>query len=173
MTISAFTPQVYVGTYSKYNSGSIAGDWVELDNFSSKNEFYDHIKELHADEHDPEFMFQDYEGIPEIYISESWINGDFWEYLSEAKDWSDTQHEAFKVFCYHFKPDTAEAVEKFSDAYKGEMSEEDFTYNLVNDCYDLENLMGNLSSYFNYDAFQRDLFMSDYTSADGFIFNNH
>jgi hypothetical protein len=49
MTNSAVTPQIYVGTYNKYYSSSIAGEWVRLDNFASKSGFFDHIKELHAD----------------------------------------------------------------------------------------------------------------------------
>jgi len=33
--------KVYVGTYAKYNNGSIKGDWIELSNFSSIDECYD------------------------------------------------------------------------------------------------------------------------------------
>ncbi|WHT75169.1 antirestriction protein ArdA [Myroides odoratimimus] len=51
--------KVYVGTYAKYNNGSIKGDWIELNNFSSIEEFYEFCSELHSDETDPEFMFQD------------------------------------------------------------------------------------------------------------------
>ena len=50
-------------------------------------------------------------------------------------------------------------------------SEEDFAEQLVNDCYNIDNMMGSLSSYFDYKAFARDLFMSDYTMGEhGHVF---
>ena len=33
------TPAVYVGTYGKYNGGSLQGEWVNLTDFDSKEEF--------------------------------------------------------------------------------------------------------------------------------------
>ncbi|MDW4788605.1 antirestriction protein ArdA, partial [Escherichia coli] len=36
------TPSVYVGTYHKYNCGSIAGAWLDLTDFDSSEEFYGH-----------------------------------------------------------------------------------------------------------------------------------
>lgn len=41
---------------------------------------------------------------------------------------------------------------------------------IVNECYDLERMMGNLSYYFDYKAFARDLFISDYIFEDGYVF---
>lgn len=72
---------VYVGTYHKYTCGSLAGKWLCLEDFSDKEEFYTACKELHKDEHDPEFMFQDYEG-PKCFYSESHLDDLVWEYLA-------------------------------------------------------------------------------------------
>ena len=48
---------------------------------------------------------------------------------------------------------------------------EDFAEQLVNDCYNIDNMMGSLSSYFDYKAFARDLFMTDYTMGEhGHVF---
>jgi antirestriction protein len=83
------TQQIYVGTYSKYNNGSIKGAWVDLTQFSDADEFIDHIKELHSDEEDPEFMFQDYEGFPECYYSESMSDielNQLFDYLNMDED---------------------------------------------------------------------------------------
>ena len=62
---------VYVGTYGKYNNGSLFGAWLDLSDYADKEEFYEACRELHKDEEDAEFMFQDYENIPENLISES------------------------------------------------------------------------------------------------------
>jgi antirestriction protein len=53
--------RIYVGTYGKYNNGSLFGEWLEISKFSNLQEFYRYISELHKDENDPEFMFQDWE----------------------------------------------------------------------------------------------------------------
>lgn len=65
------TLKLYVGTYAKYNNGSIAGKWLDLEDYSDAEEFMNACKELHSDEKDPEFMFQDYDGFPKCFYSES------------------------------------------------------------------------------------------------------
>ena len=57
-------PAVYVGTWEKYNNGSIDGAWLKLQDFEDADEFYQKCKELHNDEDDPEFMIQDFENMP-------------------------------------------------------------------------------------------------------------
>ncbi|EJN4353388.1 antirestriction protein ArdA [Escherichia coli] len=54
-------PAVYVGTWRKYNGGSIAGRWFDLTSFDDERGFFEACRELHQDEADPELMFQDYE----------------------------------------------------------------------------------------------------------------
>ena len=53
--------KVYVGTYAKYNNGSLSGAWLDRSDYSDKEEFYEACRELHKDEEDAEYMFQDYE----------------------------------------------------------------------------------------------------------------
>ncbi|NCH73591.1 antirestriction protein ArdA [Cronobacter dublinensis] len=60
--MSTTTPAVYVGTYHKYNCGSIYGQWFDLTDFDDEDEFQEACRALHANESDPEFMFQDWEG---------------------------------------------------------------------------------------------------------------
>ena len=61
---------VYVGTYGKYNNGSLFGAWLDLSDYADKEEFYEACRELHKDEEDAEFMFQDWENVPEGLIGE-------------------------------------------------------------------------------------------------------
>ena len=63
--------KIYVGTYGKYNAGSIKGEWLDLEDYANKQEFIDACYKLHADEHDPELMFQDWEDIPSSFIVDS------------------------------------------------------------------------------------------------------
>lgn len=80
-TTTNLNPSVYVGTYGKYNNGSLFGKWVNLTDFTSKDEFIEYCNELHKDEHEPELMFQDWEYFPENTISECSINDEIFEFL--------------------------------------------------------------------------------------------
>ncbi len=76
--------RVYVGTYRKYNHGSINGAWLNLIDYPDKKSFLKAAAELHNDEADPELMFQDYEGIPSWMITESHISDEVWQQKPES-----------------------------------------------------------------------------------------
>ena len=92
-TLSAAS--VYVGTYGKYNNGSLSGAWLDLSDYSDKEEFYEACRELHKDEEDAEYMFQDWENVPESLIGESWISENFFALRDAVEDLSDTEQEAY------------------------------------------------------------------------------
>lgn len=55
-------------------------------------------------------------------------------------------------------------LDNFEEAYCGEWdSEEDFARHIVEECYNLEKMMGSLANYFDYEAFARELLDWDYT----------
>ena len=54
-------PAVYCGTYAKYNNGSLYGMWIDLSTFENYHDFMEFCNRLHANEAEPELMFQDYE----------------------------------------------------------------------------------------------------------------
>lgn len=86
--------KIYVGTYAKYNSGSIAGAWLTLSDYANKDEFLAACRKLHKDEADPEFMFQDAENIPSWLWGESFVDAAIWSY-KEPKE-KDVQSAAEK-----------------------------------------------------------------------------
>lgn len=113
-TTSEERPAIYVGTYGKYNSGSIAGKWLYPDEYSDWHEFYEACKELHKNEHDPEFMFQDWEYIPSAYICESSISEKFWD---EYVCLDDDERDMLKAYQDHHDPDAS--LEQAQDACMG------------------------------------------------------
>ena len=165
--------QIYVGTYAKYNEGSIFGKWFDLSDFSDIKDFYDACRQLHNDEQDPELMFQDWENIPDGLIGESWLSENFFEIAEKISGLSETQQEAFNVWLDYTSSDIAtedinNLVSSFEDTYQGEYAnEEDFAYELVENCYDLPEFA---KTYFDYEKFARDLFIGDYWYEDGFVF---
>ena len=175
MKKSILEAEVYVGTYGKYNAGSIDGKWLRIADYATKEDFHKACKELHADEDDPEFMFQDWENIPDELIDEAWISPKVFELIQAVDDLTDTEQEAFFLWCndtnQDLKNDDAEElVEMFRDCYEGEYdSEEDYARHVLDEDA-LFDKMGSLSMYFDYEAFARDLFICDYLWDDGYVF---
>lgn len=161
------SPSIYCGTYRKYNEGSIFGAWLDIAKFSDYDEFIDVCRQLHADEEDPELMFQDYECYPSSLYCESCMGEDIFNKILEYAELNDDDKEAFDDYLdlgHDFN------VARFREAYCGHWSsEKDFAIDIIDSCYDIERQMGSLASYFDYDAFARDLFMYDYEMGE----NNH
>lgn len=66
--------RVYVGTWGKYNGGSIAGAWIDLSTTEDYNAFLAECQKVHKDERDPEFMIQDSEGFPDGLNCLEWLS---------------------------------------------------------------------------------------------------
>lgn len=85
-------PRVYVGTYGKYNAGSLAGAWLDLSKFSNFDAFMKKCKEVHRDERDPEFMIQDVECWPDGFSApESISRAEFNDVITA---WKESKEEA-------------------------------------------------------------------------------
>jgi antirestriction protein len=167
------TPKIYVGTYYKYNSGSLFGKWIDLTDFDNIEDFYTACKKLHCNENDPEFMFQDHENIPDSFIGESWLSEKVFEYFQELQKIDNP--EAFEVFVNNYsfdlnEEDITDIIEQFEESFQGEISESNFAYDMAKEMIGEQSEF--ILSYFDYDKFERDLFSSDYWSTDGFIFRN-
>ena len=161
-------PSVYVGTYGKYNDGSLCGLWIDLSTFDDYDEFINFCKAIHADEEAPELMAQDFECFPRQWYNEGFITEEDFDHIKEYTEMCE-KHSAEAVDDYlEFHDD----LDDFEEAYCGEWdSEEDFARHIVEECYNLEKTMGDLARYFDYEAFGRELFMYDYTmGANGHVF---
>ena len=154
------SPALYCGTYGKYNSGNLRGMWVDLSTFDYYEEFEAFCFAIHADEDDPELMYQDYENMPRSLYHESMDEEGFnkiAEYCELCDDYSVSAVDDFLEWS------SSDDLGRMHDAYVGVYdSEEDFAEEIVSDCYDLDNMMGSLACYFDYEKFARDLFMCDY-----------
>ena len=159
-------PAVYVGTYAKYSGDAgIFGMWVDMEKCGDYDTFMEVCHKLHADEQDPELMYQDFSGFPSIWYSESGIDEDTFDRIMEYADLDDDDKEAFDAFSDAFGND---CVASFKERYMGQWdSEEDFAQHIIDECYDLDRMMGSLASYFDTRAYARDIFIDDFYFADG------
>ena len=161
-------PAVYVGTYGKYNEGSIYGAWLDLTKFSDYEEFMEVCRLLHKDEEDAEFMIQDYECYPKRWYSESGMDEETFDKIRRWWDMDDEKREAFEAYVNYFDD---EDEDSFNDKYCGHFdSEEEYAEQFIMEMGgEMAAFYDAHPGYFNIEAFARDLFY-DFTFVDGYVF---
>lgn len=165
--------RLFIRSLTDYTNGLLKGEWIDLEGCEIKDAINDYLEERseYTGEVHEEYAVHDYEDFPDL--------GEHPD-LDELQDIIDYVHktsqdiDVIKAYYYiHSEFDK----DNFEESYQGEFTDEkDFAYDLVESCYDLENTMGNLASYFDYEKFARDLFCGDYTSVSGgkgvYVFRN-
>lgn len=165
--------RIYVGTYGKYNNGSIDGAWINLGDIRSYEEFKDLCREIHPDEEDPKFMFQDWEELPREIISESHFSARYFDLRNALREMGDAEKGAFWTWAEEKGIDFSERVDdilrRFSDEYIGGTysSEEEFAEELVRLN---ENLSDFALYYFDFARYAVELFRFDYWFSNGYVF---
>lgn len=166
------TASIYVSTYAKYNNSSLYGKWLNLSDYSDYDELLEAMRELHKDEHDCEFMYQDFEGC-ELFeklglISECHLSPEIYEIAQQIDD-SGHDIEVF-IACVdclgkiHFQS----LYEYVNNFYYGEFpSDEDFVQWLY------ENDTFNIPSWvvIDWEATARSI-MFDYFESNGHYFKS-
>lgn len=149
------TPTVYVGTYGKYNNGSIEGAWLDLEDYADKDKFLEACQALHGPgEH--EFMFQDHTGIPDKYISESHISDDAWE---EWVDLDEDDRELLEM--YLEEVDAGGTLEDARESFSGKYPSRDYwAEEFWQETGMLRDIPEGLQMYIDYDAYARDCEMN-------------
>ena len=159
--------KIYVSTYAKYNQGNLTGQWVDLENYTDPGAFLEACLELHNDESDPEFMFQDFEGFPKAFYSESSIDERIFEYVTL----SDSDKDIWEAYLEGV--DSSAEFKEANDRFYGYFdSDTDLAYEYVENTGILDGLDEALQRYFDYEAFGRDL-SYDFSSYNGYYFDLH
>tara|TARA_Y100000310_G_scaffold96869_1_gene94581 strand:- start:1210 stop:1794 length:585 start_codon:yes stop_codon:yes gene_type:complete len=122
------SPRVYVGSYKKYNEGSIFGKWFDLEDYSDQEEYTKALQEHHKKEYniynDIEFMAQDWENLPDCCVCDGWVWSGVWDVL-EGVD-----ADKLEAFWSWFgdsghghnltdETDAQDIIEQFNDVYIG------------------------------------------------------
>ena len=167
MNYNNCSPAVYVGTYKKYAEGSTFGRWMNLEDYADFDEFVEACRELHKDEEDPEFMCQDFEGLPKNQYCESgldWLE----KFFDLMKMDEDDQNKVLEYWDNVW--DGAEPQTILDLYFCPAMDDYDFGYYLAHDLGCLE-IPENIESYFDYASFGRDC-KYDYHETDNYIFES-
>jgi len=157
--------KVYVGTYAKYNNGSISGEWLTLSNYVDAEDFLIACQELHQDEHDPEFMFQDIDGEHFGMISESSIDDSLWELINTLDD---DEAEIYAAYRKNFDGSWAECQDAYSGKYD---SDEAFAEDMAEQCGMLQDKVSWPYTCIDWEWAAREL-MYDYIEENGHYFRN-
>jgi antirestriction protein len=171
-------PKLYCGTYGKYNNGSIAGKWMDLSEYEDAEEFFAACAELHKDEHDPEFMFQDYECFPRSMYSECMSSEDINKLIEFAKLGED---ERDYVMEYLDEVDSSADIDSIEDYYIGNLNDIKGDSFMSNDeaygYYCVENglidVPEHLTGYFDYESYGREQLQDIHVTESGYMFSNY
>ncbi|WP_076553046.1 antirestriction protein ArdA [Chryseobacterium ureilyticum] len=132
------TASIYVSTYAKYNNGSLYGKWLNLSDYSDYEDLLKAVRELHSDEDDPEFMFQDLEHC-ELFenlglIGESFLSPEIYEIAQQIND-SGYNVEVYEACLDNLGSIDFQSLYKYvNNFYYGEYdSDEDFVQWLYED----------------------------------------
>lgn len=164
-------PAIYLGTYHKYNSGSLFGKWIDLSSFDDYEDFCEFCHRLHCDEQDPEFMVQDFENFPKSLYHEAGLPTEQeFDQIKEYAELDEDEREAYGIYldCYNAQAD----MDEFRDHYMGKYdSGEDFAEHLCEECGYLQNLPDWLQCCMDYSAVWRSLDTGgDYSKYSRHIF---
>ena len=160
--------RLYVGTYEKYNNGNLAGAWLNLADYADQDEFLAAARAVHADEADPELMFQDFAGFPRAWYAECGAPpAILWEWL----ELHEAEQLAFGAYADHMGGPVT--VDGFRDAWQGQWdSGADFAQHIADDGGDIPQ---NLPAWLviDWEASWNCNLRHDYFEADDADGSNH
>lgn len=92
-------PRIYVGTWAKYNAGSLSGEWLALKDYDNYSELCEVMRAIHDDESDPEPMIQDCEDFPEGFsvVSGSLSEEEYNDILKACKEEEEEEEESTRT----------------------------------------------------------------------------
>lgn len=153
------TPRIYVASLSDYNAGRLIGAWIDAN--QSADEIMDEISAMLATSPEPiaeEWAIHDFDNFGPIRLDE-------YETIERIADLGAAISEHGEAFAAWSDSTGSSDVAGFMDAYQGEFdSERDYAESMLDDTGMLAELPEWARSYFDIDAWTRDLFMDDYFS---------
>ena len=173
--------RIYVACLASYNAGTLHGVWIDCEGKDS-GELEEEVAAMLRESEYPnvevecpdtgemvpsaeEWAIHDSEGLGDIGEHESL--DDIAELAEAIGEHGDAYLAYIDCVGSHYATPS-----DFEDRYRGEFNSElDYAYHIVDELYNLDEMMGNLSFYFDYERFARDLFINDCTFVDGHVFD--
>ena len=140
--------KVYVSTWAKYNNGNLKGKWVDIEGHDAES-FLEECREIHSDEKEPEFCYQDYEGIPRELQNENEVIDAVWAYV----ELDSNERKVVSAYC---EENDFSTVDEILESHSATVEKPiDWAYDYVNEHLS-ENVPDVIVRYFDYEAYLRD-----------------
>ena len=169
--------KLYVGTYKKYNEGSLDGKWLDLEDYADWDDFLEACYEIHEDEKDPELMFQDcdcdFEWERALYSECG--SYEKWYTIKDELDkhgFEDLVLDDYVEVFGNCVLDDKNVITKLEDSYRGKYSSlEDFEESMAEECCDINNVPDYIRNYIDWAAMARDD-CDNTIGSNGYVFSN-
>ncbi|AUH72632.1 antirestriction protein ArdA [Legionella sainthelensi] len=153
-------PSIYVACLASYNNAILHGVWIDAT--QNEDKIMEEIWRMLDNSHEPdatEYTIHDYEGFGNLQIDEYESICNIIEYALFIQE---HQELGLALLC-EYSIDDAKAM--LENNYQGRYdSEVEFASQFFEECY-ANQVPDSLICYFDYEAFARDLFISDYCSV--------
>lgn len=155
------------------------GKWIDMDSIDSTDEVLEELAEadiIPRDEDDePDYggdlLVADAEGLTKAFLG-SCGTFDLDDFV-ESRDWCASNHVDEDAVVAYMSYAGSWSQRDFEDSYQGKAdSEVDYAEQLFDECY-AHDIPENLRCYIDYEAFARDLFISDYWFENGYVFRRN
>lgn len=165
------------GSYNECNERALGSKWLDFDDFDDWDEIVEELERegFVLDGIDEELFVQDIEGIPTSSKNWDYVHPqEIFELIKKSGILdNEYKYELMEAFC---EAQSFDEWERLVDEYEERWDDDiifyrnmtllDVAYQIIEDCYDLEKMLGSLSSYFDYEAFARDLRYDGYTETE-------
>lgn len=138
METLVYDSKVYVGTYHKYNSGSLSGAWISLAGCKDYDDFLAQCRKIHSNERDPEFMIQDCENMPDGLTCMEWMSRDEFDDIKKAMYEQEQTESAGVKIIENYSPKSFQVI---GDTYpiRKELSDIGGAWNKFKQCWFFSN----------------------------------
>ena len=164
------------GSYNECNDRALGSEWLDFDDFNDWEEIEEELKNegFELNGIDEGLFVQDIEGMPTNSMNWDYVHPkEIFELIKKSGVLdNEYKYDLMEAYCEVKSFDEwSNLVNDYEDDwdrdiifYRGQ-DMHDVAYNIVNEFYDLDEMLGSLSPYFDYDAFARDLSYEGYTET--------
>lgn len=164
------------GSYNECNERALGSKWLDFNNYEDWDEIVEELKKegFELEGLDEELFVQDIEGIPTS--SKNWDHvypQTIFELIKKSGILDDEyKYELMEAYCEACSFDEWEdLVERLEEVWDMDIyfypnkTMVDVAHEIICECYDLEKILSDLSSYFDYEAYARDMRYNGYTET--------
>ena len=156
-----YEPRIYVACLAAYNNDKLHGEWIDAD--QDPEDIQVQINEMLRRSPEPdaeEYAIHDYEEFGGFSVDEH----ESIEDVSEMARMTAEHGEAIGLYYDYLGCDLNDLETEFENSYEGYSDNElKYAEELFDDIYEVPD---NIANYIDYEAFARDLFMSDCVALD-------